>query len=384
MKFGSAGFVVLALVGGTALAVSGCSAGGGVADDDDGVGGDNTSGPGAGNTTGTGFTGSGGSTGSGSGCTDPSCIGGNPQGNCDSGLQLASADAMDGAKAIGICQAATASSWGVMTAEWVRSDGQPLAGGDGGQFGDGTPLDTGKGLLTHFGNAVTPREGATMLAISSGAARNPGEPSFYDPGGVNEFTGGDWKDSNPHGTPPGYPKTSAACSTPAGSAYDSAGLRLRIKTPSDAKSFKFNLNFFTYEFPNFICSQYNDFYVTMMDPPDATLPDGNISFDSAGNTISVNAGFLQVCTAQTASNGVFFPCALGPGDLAGTGFDSTPENSASTGWLETTAPITPGSEVTLHFAIWDSGDGILDSTTLIDNFRFDVDETSTGTTPVPQ
>lgn len=367
MKFGSAGIVVLALVGGTALAVSGCSAGGGVADDDDGVGGDNTSGPGAGNTTGTGFTGSGGSTGSGSGCTDPSCIGGNPQGNCDSGLQLASADAMDGAKAIGICQAATANSWGVMTAEWVRSDGQVLSQPE---------LQRGKGILTHFGS-VAPREGGAMLAISSGSARNPSDPEFFDPGG-------DWKDFNSHGTPPGYPKTSPSCGVQAGEAYDSAGLRLRIKTPSDAKSFSFNLDFYTYEYPNYICDIYNDFFVAMMDPKDPALPDGNISFDSQGNTISVNAGFLQVCNAQTASNGVFFPCALGPGELAGTGFDSQPNGSAATGWLETKAPITPGSEITLHFTIWDSGDGVLDSTTLIDNFKFDVDETSTGTTPVPQ
>lgn len=366
MKYRGAGWMALGLIGGAALAVAGCSAGGGVVDDD-GEGGSGLSG-GTGNSTSTGFTGSGGSGSTGSGCTDPSCIGGNPQGNCDTGLQLASADAMDGARAIGICQAATPNSWGVTTAEWVRADGQLLTQPE---------LQRGKGILSHFGNVIQPREGANMLAISSGSARNPTDPEYFSPGG-------DWKDFNPHGTPPGYPKTSASCSVPAGQAYDSAGLRLRIKTPSDAKSFSFNLNFYTYEYPNYICSQFNDFYVTMMEPKDPSLPDGNISFDSAGNTISVNAGFLQVCTAQTASNGVFFPCPLGPGELAGTGFDDQPGNSAATGWLETKAPITPGSEITLLFTVWDSGDGVLDSTVLIDKFVFDVDETSTGTTPVPQ
>jgi hypothetical protein len=60
------------------------------------------------------------------------------------------------------------------------------------------------------------------------------------------------------------------------------------------------------------------------------------------------------------------------------------QGSASTSWLVTTAPVTPGGEITLLFSAWDSGDGVLDSTVLIDNFKFDVDETSTGTTPIPQ
>ncbi|NUO50295.1 MAG: hypothetical protein HOV80_15680 [Polyangiaceae bacterium] len=368
-------FLAWALFGSAAIAVAACSASPGVEDDDDGDGGRGSSDDDDGSTS-AGFTDSTG-TSMGSGCSDPSCIGANPQGNCDSGLSLDSADAMDGAKAIGICQASTPGGWGVIEANWVRSDGQPLQGGDGGIFGDGGTLEGGKGILSHFGNSITPREGSSLLALSSGAARNPADPGFYDPGG-------NWKDSIPHGTPSPYPKTSPSCSTQAGEAYDSAGLRLKLQVPSDAKSFSFNLNFYTYEYPDYICSVYNDFFVAMMDPPDSTLPDGNISFDSQGNTISVNAGFLQVCNEQTASNGVYFPCPMGPGELAGTGFDSQPNGSAATGWLETKAPVTPGSQVTLLFTIWDSGDGVLDSTTLIDNFKFTVDETATGTAPIPQ
>jgi hypothetical protein len=32
--------------------------------------------------------------------------------------------------------------------------------------------------------------------------------------------------------------------------------------PSNAKSFSYQQNFFTYEFPNWICSEFNDFFVT--------------------------------------------------------------------------------------------------------------------------
>jgi hypothetical protein len=127
-----------------------------------------------------------------------------------------------------------------------------------------------------------------------------------------------------------------------------------------------------------------------MSPPPADSLDGNISFDADGNLVSVNNSLLGVCNPSNAG-GLNFTCPQGYGGIVGTGFDSNQslefgiQGSGATGWLETSAPITaPGSEITLHFAVWDSGDGVLDSTTLLDNFKFEADETSTGTTPVPE
>ncbi len=369
---------------GLTVAFSGCTASSGPRfnDDDD----DNQGANGQGGSGGFGFT-----TGSGGNnappCDEPTCVGNSPQGDCDSSLSLSSADAMDGARAMGLCKVYETGTWGVTSAEWVRSDGQPLVGGDGGPFGTGTDLPSGKGILDHFGNAVTPREGQKMLAISSGSARNPGEPDYADPGG-------DWKDSAIHGTPPGYPKESPSCpGTQTGEPYDSAGLRLTVITPTDALSFTFNFDFYTYEYPDYICTEFNDFFVAMLSPPVSTLPDGNISFDEQGNTISVNAGFLQACTPCN-TGGKNFDCPLGYGEIVGTGFDSnntfnmgctSQQGSAATSWLVTTAPIeSPGSEITLHFTVWDSGDGILDSTVLIDNFRFELTDGEVGTIPVPR
>lgn len=298
-------------------------------------------------------------------CTDPQCIGATPQGGCDTGLSLAGDDPMDGARALGLCQASDGTSWGVVSASWVKSDGSPLVGSN---------LELGRGILTGFGPGVLPQEGDTLLALSSGTARQPSDPGYQSVGGY-------WKDDFPHGSPPGYPKESPSCpGVITGAPYDSAGLELVIKTPTDAKSFSFNLNFYTYEFPIYICSTYNDFFVALMTPQPAGLDDGNISFDSQGNTLSVNAGFLEVCTPQSAG-GKNFPCTYGPGELNGTGF----EGAAATSWLETAAPIaSPGENITLRFAIWDSGDGVLDSTVLLDNFRFEQTETVTGTVPVPK
>ncbi|HTJ82998.1 MAG TPA: choice-of-anchor L domain-containing protein [Polyangiaceae bacterium] len=356
---------------------TGCGAGNTIDDDSsDGSGGAD----GNANSSANGFTdGSGaGSTGSGPQCTDPSCIGGGVQGNCDQSLALDSSDAMDGARAIGLCQQASNGSWGVVSAEWVGSGGQPLSGSG----------LLGKGILDHFGNSVSPREGAKLLALSSGTARNPSDAGYQSVGGY-------WKDCvddpncdgvftlpQPDSTPPGYPSTSATCDVQAGEAFDSAGLRVTIKTPTDAKSLSYSLKFYTYEFPDYICSQYNDFFVAIMNPAPTGALSGNISFDSQGNTISVNAGFLDECNPGQLSG---YDCPAGYDEIVGTGFDEQDPGSGATSWLETTAPIeSPGSEITLHFAIWDSGDGVLDSTILIDNFKFEVDENSVGTTPIPQ
>lgn len=45
-------------------------------------------------------------------------------------------------------------------------------------------------------------------------------------------------------------------------------------------------------------------------------------------------------------------------------------NHAATGWLRTKSPVVGGETITLRFTIYDSGDGLLDSSALIDNFRW--------------
>ncbi len=363
-----------ASLGAAVLIGAGCSAGTAADLGSGGTGGTSANGP----STGTGFGSGGGSTGSGPACTDPNCVGNTPQGGCDTGLAIDSANAMDGAKAIGLCKQYTAGGWGVVTADWVRADGTPLTA-------DKELL--GKGILTHFGDAVSPREGGSLLALSSGTARNPTDPGYQDVNGFDKGASSNY--------PPGsWPKESPACpNAMTGPPQDSAGLRLKIHAPKDAKSISFASNFYTYEFPNYICSTYNDFFVALMDPAPADSIDGNISFDTMHNLISVNAGFLTVCATQVASNGATFPCMAGPAELAGTGFDGQTnfdqnfnpvEGSAATGWLETKAPVAADTEITLEFAIWDSQDHVLDSTVLIDNFKFELGQATTGTTPIPK
>jgi hypothetical protein len=279
---------------------------------------------------------------------------------CDQGLAIDGSDPMDGARAMGICKTADpkGQEWGVIEAKWVKPDGTALT----------TDLE-GVGILEDFGVNL-PQMGKTMVALSSGAARGPNQPGYENPSGHTKgYTSG---------TPSGYPKESPACpGVVTGSAQDGAALELRIRVPSNAKSFKYQQNFFTWEYSGYICSRYNDFYVAMMDPAPAGLADGNIAFDQDSNPISVNNSLLQVCNPGTYK-GKTFTCPLGNSTLQGTGF----EGHAATGWLTTQTDVVPGKEITLRFAIWDSGDGSLDSTVLIDDFSWSA-EPGNGTTTLP-
>lgn len=287
----------------------------------------------------------------------------NEPAQCDQSLDIASVDAMHGARAIGLCRTVDPNAtgknktWGVLATRYVKVDGSPGMN------------PSSHGLLPGFG-VVVPYEGATILALSSGTARAPNQPGYQAPSGADMGT---------TGMPPaGYPKESPACpGVITGNCYDPAALQIEIRVPTNAHAFSFKFNFYTYEFPEYICSAYNDFFVTMMNPTPAGLSDGNISFDPDENPISVNSSLLQVCEPQTAG-GKTYPCPLGPDLLSGTGFDQdgTTKHHAATGWLQTTAPVAPGSVITLRFAIWDSGDAILDSTVLVDDFQWSVQPVS--------
>lgn len=290
---------------------------------------------------------------------------------CDSGIDVTTGDPFAGAAALGLCRKAdpNGKSWGVLSAKWVKPDGKSLSDA------------RGYGVLAGIGNN-TPHEGAAVLALSSGMARGPNDDGYSALMSTDKgYTSG---------TPDGYPKESPACpGVTSGTAHDGAALQVKIRVPSNAQSFTYDHFFLTVEFPQYICSEYNDFFVTMMDPIPNGLPDGNIAFDQDTNPISVNNSLFQVCSPGTyggGGGGIFgiggtgsqkdFSCPLGTDALNGTGF----ENHGGTGWLTTTAPVTGAQEITLTFAIWDSGDGRLDSTVVVDNFKWSLETSDTTNT----
>jgi hypothetical protein len=315
---------------------------------------------------------------------------------CDVMAVLDSKDPFNAALAMDLCRKTTETAqgkqrtWGVVGASFVAPDGSDscpdeITGNPGACSANGNfPL--GHGNLTRLG-VNKPELGSHMHAMSSGSARDPSDPGYQNVGGFDKgFT---------VGAANGFPAPTPACppTVITGQPHDGMALRLTIRVPTNAQSFSFDTNFFTYEFPDYICSTYNDGFVVEMAPaPKGASTGGNVVFDQAGNPISVNNALLQVCDPQMAG-GKNFMCPLGSSTLKGTGFgtDTAMSNHAATGWLQTTVNVDPslkGKDITLLFAIWDSGDGILDSTALIDSFTWSTQPGSgtpvTKPTPPPQ
>jgi hypothetical protein len=284
---------------------------------------------------------------------------------CDASL-AAGGDAWAHAKALGLCKVASGNSWGVVSASFVRADGV-TACTDSKQYE----------IMSSFGSGNTPVEGSKMAVFSSGTARTPSESGYVAPNGTGYA-------ANTSSTPK-YPVPSASGCSAGTAGYDSCGLKLVIRAPTNANSFGYNFNFFTSEYPEWLCTAYNDAYVAYYEGSLNTQANKNISFDSVGNPVSVNNGLFSI-------PGGWPPLATGLHPLLnGTGFDgvcTNPSNSAwtsssicggSTGWLQTTAPVKPGEQITLTFNIWDTGDRKWDSTVLLDRFAWSTSSASIQT-----
>ncbi len=288
---------------------------------------------------------------------------------CDQDIAVDDLDPFTAVRAIELCKtAADAKDWGVVSATWTLADGTAPAPGILQAF------HLGHGMVGGFGPNVTMQAGDRMLALSSGTARQPNDPGFKDVGGFAKgYT---------CGQPQGFPKESPACpGVTTGQPNDSAGLLVEVRPPSNATGFSFDFKFYTYEWPGFVCSQYNDFFIALLTPFPNGQSDGNIAFDKMGNPVSVNNAFIEVCgcpgnpPSPCDAGGKTFECPLGDIELLGTGFgfDSGgfAQDHGGTGWLRTNAPIeNKGQVIKVQFAVYDSSDGVLDTTTLIDNWRW--------------
>jgi len=310
----------------------------------------------------------------------------NEPSGCDKTAVLDSTDPLNAALAIDLCRKTTETAtgkqrtWGVVGASYIAPDGSDTCSGAGTCTTDAN-YNLGHGNLTKLGVNAPQNGGTHMLSLSSGTGRDPTDTGYQDVSGFDKgFT---------VGAAAGFPAPAPACpGVTTGQPHDGAALRVVIRVPTNAQSFTFNSNFFSYEFPDYICSEFNDTFVVEMAPaPKGASTGGNIAFDQSGNPISVNNALLQVCDAQTAG-GKKFACPLGSASLAGSGFgkDTAGSDHAATGWLQTQVNIDPslkGKDITLVFAVWDSGDGILDSTALVDNFVWSTQPGSNTPVTVP-
>jgi hypothetical protein len=282
---------------------------------------------------------------------------------CDDNLALEDVDPLNAARSIELCKQTTATdkTFGLIEAKWVRADGTPY-----------TP-SINVGIQPNFG-VVNVQAGQRMLAMSSGTARTTNQT-----GGCGTVS---CPSSGPGIAPTGFPQPNPAC-PPSDVINDDVGLEVKLRAPTNATGYSFNFRFYSFEFPQWVCTPYNDQFIAMVTPNPAGTYNGNICFDSQNNPVSVNLGFFDVCDAAYTGQ----PCPAGPADLVGTGFDAWqgPQGVGATIWLQTQAPITGGAEFSIRFALWDTDDDLWDSTAIIDNFKWIANggTVDVGTEPVP-
>ena len=285
------------------------------------------------------------------------------------------AEAMDICQTTSIAEPLPTRKWGLISAEFLTSEGNvPVAGHLA------TMMDASTAIMTDYGaGGVGPTTNNTMAGMSSGWMRDANDPNYVPPNGGADFG---WTHQPPAGylaANGGSLPASASCNgaCPAGTgANDSVRLRLTIRVPTNALSFSYDFRFFSSEYWTWACTDYNDFYLALLDSMAGGIPaDGNISFDSNNNPVSVNNGFFEHCVA----NGCY-TCPGGAGVLAGTGMELD-NTGGGTVWLTTTSPVVPGEVMTLDLMIFDVSDNVLDSLVLLDGFEWSIDPSDVGTEP---
>jgi len=274
----------------------------------------------------------------------------------------------------------------------------PLAQAMGLNCGGGEPQVTfsmtgsaaAMGTRNSFGNAgaFPPQEGSRYVVLGSGA--------------VSELDGlagcnGDLGNFDPLTLPPPLVGTDVGAETCAqnedligmgdcsntiesqlnGEIYDYTEIRVTAEVPSTVNSFSYDLAFFSYEYPVYYLSEYNDMYIGWLESEVWT---GNVSFDQNGAPISLNAGFLDYRDADPGpANDPMCANGCDAPELHGTCM----EGHAGTKWLTTTAGVMPGETVTIVFGIFDMSDSALDSYVFLDNFQWGCDgDTPPSTTPI--
>ncbi|WP_437299812.1 putative metal-binding motif-containing protein [Sorangium sp. So ce426] len=260
---------------------------------------------------------------------------------CDRNIAPADFDAIHGAHAIDLCAKASPGDrkWGVLSAQYVRGDGSPA---------EPSPA---VGVLDSFGPNVRPQGGTRLLVLSSGRARIAGWPGACNADSCTNYGLGV--------APPGFPQSAPGC-PPSVNIHDDIALELVIRAPTNATGYEFAFKFYTFEYPEFTVENcFNDQFVALATPAPPGSLNGNLSFDSLGNPVSVKLSFFEVCEE----------CPLGTDELEGTGFGLW-DDAGATGWLRTRAPVTGGEELKLRFMIFDTGDEIRDSTALVDGFKW--------------
>ncbi|MDP3716355.1 MAG: choice-of-anchor L domain-containing protein [Acidobacteriota bacterium] len=210
------------------------------------------------------------------------------------------------------------------------------------------PVLTGASAARAKFGSVLPLAGPSIAILSTGRAAAPGDNGYNKT--VNHNVAGV--------VPPGFPVQSSKCpSTVAGAPRDQTHVAVTLTAPGNVNGLAIDFNYYSADYPKYVCTSFGDAMAIILERAGTFT---TISVDDTGSPVT--------------SNTAMFAHTQGSSLLTGTGF----EQQGATGWLTASAAVTALEAVTLHFLIWDSGDGIDDSTVLLDNFRWLVDPAGGG------
>jgi hypothetical protein len=337
---------------------------------------------------------------------------------CDTGLASNSNNTDHYANALDLCNFTTAGAtgankvWGVISG---TTNFSRLTGG-------GNENPNQRSIRDGFGTTIVPQGGSSLMVMSSGTAAdqtdtNPGwtdpEPGFDSPtvGHTNQPADW-WNDPQQISTAPGCPAQN--------NQEDPIMYTMDIRVPTNALSFSMKMYFMTSEYPEWTCDTFNDIFVTLITSGATNTDDNNIAIwdpdpTTTGNEfpIGVNLadpaanppGFslfsrcynttldtrLGDCSGAYGNPSTTFNTCTNSSELTGTGMDviqsptfctaSARRTGGGTGWLQMSGNVLPGETITLRLAIWDTGDSLMDSVVLLDDFEWSAQSAEPGVTP---
>src|SRR5262249_35053424 len=148
------------------------------------------------------------------------------------------------------------------------------------------------------------RNGRAMALLSTGIAADESDPDYNATDGTDPGTdlGGDCV-TNSAGNPlPGLPGVAGCSQSQPAMVNGYRELVLTLKAPTNVNSFSFDFQFFSSEYPYFVCTKFNDEFLVLQESQVEFATPGNIAFDNNMNPVTVNNGFFTVCQNDSSKS----------------------------------------------------------------------------------
>ncbi|MGH1346417.1 MAG: hypothetical protein ACRBN8_32930 [Nannocystales bacterium] len=263
-----------------------------------------------------------------------------------------------------------------------------------------SPDPAGFRVVRQFGNdAFVPREGVSLLVLSTGSLPEPDQSDVLlvpmgqagEPGPGNGNPDGAalpapiLAESGTNGTPfqgcdgVGDCSDSLPAAFGEGPANDLVWLQFEVDVPPGTFGYRADIAWFSAEFPSKV-GQPNDLFVWWQESESFT---GNVAHLQDGTAMSATNLVETIIDRGIVGNNAA---------LLGTGFEGTTPSECSvpggtyancprgagTDWLELDGSITPGERLQITVALFDLGSADIDTTVMVDNWRWNCDGCRTG------